>query len=140
MSHGAVVTDAIVAPCVVLWLLLPCCAWCHRCCCQAALCHGHGRHAMCGVTVTVVMLCSAVIAVVPCVVLQSWSSRRVLRLLSPRYAWCCRCCCQVALCRGHVRCHGHHCHAVWYCHHSRTTYVLRWAGITDPRVVFLNNK
>jgi hypothetical protein len=121
MSHGAVVADAIVAPHVVLQLLSPRHVWCRRCCHRAALCRGCGHHATCGVTVTVVTPCGAIIAVTPRVVLRSRSSRRVLRLLSPCHAWCRRCCRRVALCRGHVWCHGRRCCAMWYCHHGRAT-------------------
>jgi hypothetical protein len=108
MSHGAVVADAIVAPRVVLRLLSPHRAWCCGRCHRAALCRGHGRHAACGVTV-------AVVAVAPRVVSRSRSSHRVLRLLSPRRAWCRGRCRRVALCRGRVQCHSRRCRAVWYC-------------------------
>jgi hypothetical protein len=80
----------------------------------AALRRGRGRHAACGVTV-------AVVAVAPRVVSWSRSSRRVLRLLSPRRAWCRGRCRRVALCRGRVRCHGRRCRAVWYCRRGRAT-------------------
>ena len=121
MSHGAVVTDTIVTPRMVLRLLSPRHAWCRRRCHRAALCHGRGHHATCGVTVAVVAPCGAVVAVTPHVVSQSWSSCRVLRLLLPCRAWCCRRCRRVALCRGRVWCHGCHCHAVWYCRRGRAT-------------------
>jgi len=74
---GAVIT---VVPCVVSWsqsscyvlqLLLPCHVWCHGCCRWAALCRGHCCHATCGVMVTIVTLCGAVVTVAPHVV--SWS-------------------------------------------------------------------
>jgi hypothetical protein len=121
MSHGAVVADAIVAPRVVLRLLSPRCAWCRGHCRRAALCCGRGRHAACGVTVAVVAPCGAVVVVAPRVVSRSRSSRRVLRLLSPRRAWCRGRCRRVALYRGRVRCHDRRCHAMWYCRRGRAT-------------------
>jgi hypothetical protein len=114
MSHGTVVADAIVALRVVLQLLSPRRAWFRGRCHWAGLCHGHSRHAACGVTV-------AVVTVTPRVVSRSRSSRRVLRLLSPCHAWCHGRCRRVALCRGRVRCHSRRCRAVWYCCRGRAT-------------------
>jgi hypothetical protein len=93
-------------------------------------CHSHSRHAMCGVMVTVVAPCGAIIAVTPRVVSQSRSLCHVLQLLSPHRVWCCRHCHWVALCCGHVRCHSCCCRAVWYCHHGHTTCDITVTVIT----------
>jgi hypothetical protein len=92
---------------------LSCCVWFCSCCCHATrgvtgavmavLRCGRSRHATCSVTVTVVVLYSAIVAVAPQVVSQSRLSRHVLRLLLPCRAWCRGCCCQAALCHGHGR-------------------------------------
>ena len=72
MLHGIVVIDTIDMLHLVLWLLSPCYIWCCGCYCWAMLCYGHGCHAACSVTVTVVMPYSVtvVVAVILLLVLQ----------------------------------------------------------------------
>ncbi len=71
-AHG--VAGVVVMPCVVSQVLSSCHAWCRGCCRRTAWSHGHSGHAVCGVTVAIVVACDVVVAVpvvVPHVVSRS---------------------------------------------------------------------